>query len=82
MNKFLLIKCISLGAFTFPTPFLIFLYAFDVGAHELIMRIWIVLFLLLSGGIVGVVAYYRDPNLDPLKEWFPSGPEDHKNDRR
>lgn len=75
-NRILLAKCIVLGAFTFPTPFLIFLYVFNIGPNtdDYANRFSLVLFLFLAGGIIGLGGYYKDAAIHSLKDWFPSGP--------
>jgi hypothetical protein len=71
-NTFLLIKCIALGAFTFPTPFLLVFYVSGAIPERPFDRFIISIFLILAGGMVGVVAYYKDHAIHTLKEWFPS----------
>ena len=77
-NRFLLLQCISLGALTFPTPFLIFLYLFNINpAHE-ITRIFVVLFLMLAGGVIGLVSYFRSADVQEKKDWVPSQSEESR----
>jgi hypothetical protein len=75
VNKFLLIKCMVLGALSFPTPFLIYFYVFGIypTPNDYFARFFVVIFLILSGGLVGTVYYYRDSAMDTIKDWFPSG---------
>lgn len=74
MNKFLLIKCICLGALSFPTPFLFYFYVFGIYpmTNDQISRFIVVIFLLLSGSMLGTVFYYKDTAIETLKDWFPS----------
>lgn len=73
MNKFLLMKCIALGALSFPTPFLVIFYTFDLFPEtDFFMRMIAVIFLMLSGGMIGVTAYYKDSAIEAMKDWFPS----------
>lgn len=73
-NRFLLIKCISTGAFSFPTPFFIFFFLTDVNPNEISYanRFLLISLLLLSGALVGVAFYYKDAALASLKDWYPS----------
>jgi hypothetical protein len=73
-NRFLLVKCITLGAFTFPTPFLVLFYLNMIypEPNDYIARFIVVIFLILSGGLIGVVFYYRDSAMAAIKDWFPS----------
>ena len=72
-NKFLLMKCISLGALSFPTPFLVFFYVLNMFPDaDLFARLITVIFLLLSGGLIGVTSYYKDTSIEAMKDWFPS----------
>jgi hypothetical protein len=73
-NRFLLAKCIAMGAFTFPTPFLIyfFLSGVDAGQISYLNRLLLILILLLAGSLVGVAFYYKDAALSALKDWYPS----------
>ena len=74
-NRFLLLQSISLGALTFPTPFLIFLYLFNIyPAHES-NRVIIILFLMLSGSLIGLVSYFRNFDVQNKKDWVPSKQE-------
>lgn len=75
-NRFILLKCISLGAFSFPTPFLIFLYLFKIVPTDELMRVMIVLFLIISGGVVGLVYYFRSSEMETKKDWMPSSNEE------
>jgi hypothetical protein len=76
-NRFLLVKCIVLGAFTFPTPFLIYFFLVGVNAGELPQshRFLFITTLLLSGALVGVASYYKDSAISALKDWYPSAKE-------
>jgi hypothetical protein len=71
-NTFLLIKCIALGALSFPTPFLLYFFVKGTIPEDYFNRFIIAIFLLLSGGIIGIVSYYKDAAINTLKEWFPS----------
>lgn len=72
-NRFLLVKCLVLGAFTFPTPFLMFFYVFDLTPQlDWFARCMVTLFLLFAGGIVGVMAFHKDHSIDAMKDWLPS----------
>jgi hypothetical protein len=75
-NRFLLMKCMALGALSFPTPFLMAFYTFDLFPEApLFWRAMTVIFLLLSGGLIGVSAFYKDAAIKAMKDWFPSGEE-------
>lgn len=73
-NRFLLIKCIMLGALSFPTPFFIFFFLSDVDPSQFSYqnRFLLLTTLLLGGSLIGVVYYYRDSALAALKDWYPS----------
>jgi len=72
-NRFILIKCIVTGAFSFPTPFLIFFYVFNMTPSlDWFARAMIVLFLLFAGGLVGMFAFHKDRTIDAMKDWLPS----------
>jgi hypothetical protein len=73
-NRFLLAKCIASGAFSFPTPFLIYFFLAGVNAGEepYLHRLLLILILLLGGALVGVAFYYKDSALSTLKDWYPS----------
>jgi hypothetical protein len=73
-NRFLLAKCIAMGAFTFPTPFLIyfFLSGINPGEAPYLHRLVLILILLLGGALIGVAFYYKDSALTALKDWYPS----------
>ena len=73
-NRFLLLKCISIGAFSFPTPFLIyfFLGGVDAGEFSPEARFLMIVLLLLSGAIIGMASYYKDAAVAVLKDWYPS----------
>jgi hypothetical protein len=69
-----LIKCIVLGGFTFPTPFLVIYYGADIApqVNDVQNRWSFVIFLILSGAMLGAVFYYKDAGISALKDWFPS----------
>ena len=73
-NRFLLIKCICLGAFSFPTPFFIYFFFTDVDPNTITYenKFLLISLLLLSGGLVGVAAYSKDSAVAALKDWYPS----------
>jgi hypothetical protein len=71
-NKFLLMKCMTLGALSFPSPVLMFLFYFGLVPSNDENRFIILILLLLSGCIVGTAAYYKDRTIVALKDWFPS----------
>jgi hypothetical protein len=73
-NRFLLIKCIIMGAFSFPTPFFIYFFITNVDPNEISgpNRFLLVSVLLLSGALVGVAFYYKDSAIAALKDWYPS----------
>ena len=74
-NRVLLIKCITMGALSFPTPFFIFFFITNVDPSDISYRnrFLLVTLLLLSGAIVGVASYYKDSAIAALKDWYPSG---------
>ncbi len=74
-NRFLLLQSISLGALTFPTPFLIFLYLFNIYPNHDFNRVLIILFLMISGAVIGLVSYFRNLDLQKRKDWVPSKKE-------
>jgi len=73
-NRFLLLKCITMGALSFPTPFFIFFFLSDIAPDEMSYRnkFFVVSILLLSGALVGMVFYYKDSAVAALKDWYPS----------
>jgi hypothetical protein len=73
-NRFLLLKCIVLGALSFPTPFFIYFFLANVnpGQFSYQGRFLLLTLLLLSGSLVGVAFYYRDSAVAALKDWYPS----------
>lgn len=73
-NRFLLIKCITMGALSFPTPFFIYFFITNVDPNEFSAgsRFLLVSLLLLSGALVGVGSYYKDSAIAALKDWYPS----------
>lgn len=74
-NRFLLLKCMTMGALSFPTPFFIyfFLYNVDFTAMSYKDRFLLISILLLSGALVGVASFYKDSAVAALKDWYPSG---------
>lgn len=74
-NRFLLLQCISLGALTFPTPFLIFLYLFEINPADEITRILLILFFIIAGALIGLVSYFRNQDVQGDKDWLPSKSE-------
>ena len=73
-NRFLLLKCITMGALSFPTPFFIYFFIAGVDPFELNFsnRFLLISTLLLSGAIIGVASYYKDSAVAALKDWYPS----------
>ena len=73
-NRFLLIKCITMGALSFPTPFFIFFFITNVDPSEIGARdrFLLISILLLSGALVGVASFYKDSAINALKDWYPS----------
>ena len=73
-NRFLLIKCITMGALSFPTPFFIYFFIMNVDPNKMSYpgRFLLISTLLLSGALVGVVHYYKDSAITALKDWYPS----------
>ncbi len=73
-NRFLLIKCITLGALSFPTPFFIFFFLTNVDPNEISYksRFLLISMLFLSGALVGMASYYKDSAVAVLKDWYPS----------
>jgi hypothetical protein len=73
-NRFLLIKCITMGALSFPTPFFIYFFVTDVDPNAManLKKFLLVTMLLLSGALVGVASYYKDSAIAALKDWYPS----------
>ena len=73
-NRFLLIKCITMGALSFPTPFFIYFFLTNVDPNAISYRNRFVLIsiLLLSGALVGLASYYKDSAIAALKDWYPS----------
>lgn len=72
-NRFLLLKCIALGALSFPTP--IFICFFLAGINPPIdpeHRFLVISILLLSGALIGVASFYKDSAVARLKDWYPS----------
>jgi len=73
-NRFLLIKCITMGALSFPTPFFIYFFFANVDPFALNSsnRFLLMSILLLSGALIGVASYYKDSAIAALKDWYPS----------
>jgi hypothetical protein len=73
-NRFLLIKCITMGALSFPTPFLIYFFLMNVdpSAYNNGNKFLLITMLLLSGALIGVASYYKDSAIAALKDWYPS----------
>lgn len=73
-NRFLLIKCITMGALSFPTPFFIYFFLIDIDPSAISYRdrFFLITILLLSGALVGMAYYYRDSAVAALKDWYPS----------
>jgi hypothetical protein len=74
-NRFLLIKCITMGALSFPTPFLIYIFfTMNVDPNQISFssRFLLISTLLLSGALIGVASYYKDSAIAALKDWYPS----------
>lgn len=73
-NRFLLIKCITMGALSFPTPFFIYFFISDVDptSYTPAGRFLLISILLLGGALIGVGFYYKDSAMSALKDWYPS----------
>jgi hypothetical protein len=73
-NRFLLIKCITMGALSFPTPFFIYFFITNVDPNQITGRdrFLLISILLLSGALIGVASYYKDSAVNALKDWYPS----------
>jgi hypothetical protein len=71
-NKILLWKSLAVGALSFPSPFLIIFYVSGVIPDTHRERFMVVIFLILSGAMLGVSFFYRDPETEKKKDWFPS----------
>ena len=73
-NRFLLIKCITMGALSFPTPFFIYFFISNVDPNGFSGRdrFLLISLLLLSGALIGVASYYKDSAVAALKDWYPS----------
>jgi hypothetical protein len=76
-NRFLLVKCITMGALSFPTPFFIYFFITNVDPNAISYgnRFLLISILLLSGALVGLASYYKDSAIAALKDWYPSGRE-------
>jgi hypothetical protein len=72
-NRFLLLKCIALGALSFPTPFFIYFFLADIAPPlDPEHRFLVITILLLSGALIGVASFYKDSAVATLKDWYPS----------
>jgi hypothetical protein len=73
-NRFLLLKCIAMGALSFPTPFFIYFFITNVDPNAISYgnRFLLISTLLLSGAVIGVASYYKDSAVAALKDWYPS----------
>lgn len=73
-NRFLLIKCITMGALSFPTPFFIYFFLVNVDPNDYSSgnKFLLITMLLLSGALVGVGSFYKDSAITALKDWYPS----------
>ncbi len=63
-----------MGAFSFPTPFLIyfFLAGVDAGDVSYQNRFLLITLLLLGGALIGLASFYKDSAIAALKDWYPS----------
>ncbi len=61
-----------MGALSFPTPILIWLFLFGVDPGDLEHRFLVTTILLLSGAVIGLAFFYKDNALATLKDWYPS----------
>jgi hypothetical protein len=64
-----------MGALSFPTPFLMYIFfIMDVNPNDISFanRFLLITTLLLSGALVGVASYYKDSAITALKDWYPS----------
>jgi hypothetical protein len=71
-NRFLLLKCITLGALSFPTPFFIYFFLAGIEPGEPEHRFLVITILMLSGSLIGLASYYKDAAVAALKDWYPS----------
>ena len=73
-NRFLLVKCITMGALSFPTPFFIYFFITNINPNDYSysQRFLLICILLLSGALIGVGSYYKDSAIAALKDWYPS----------
>ena len=73
-NRFLLIKCITMGALSFPTPFFIYFFIININPNDMNYpdKFLLITMLLLSGALIGVASYYKDSAIAALKDWYPS----------
>lgn len=68
----MLLKCIAMGALSFPTPFLMFSFLFELDPGDLEHRFLVISILLLSGALIGLASFYKDSAMAALKDWYPS----------
>jgi hypothetical protein len=63
-----------MGAFSFPTPFLIYFFLGGVDAGEISYqnRFLLIVLLLLGGALIGLASFYKDAAIATLKDWYPS----------
>ena len=63
-----------MGALSFPTPFFIYFFLFNINPGEIGFgnRFLLITILLLSGSLIGVAYYYKDSTVAALKDWYPS----------
>jgi hypothetical protein len=73
-NRFLLLKCITMGALSFPTPFFIYFFLWGLDPNEVSAKnkFLLISILLLSGALIGLASYYKDSAVTALKDWYPS----------
>jgi hypothetical protein len=73
-NRFLLLKCITMGALSFPTPFFIYFFLDGISPDDIPAdhRFLLIAILLLGGALVGLCSYYKDSAVAALKDWYPS----------
>jgi hypothetical protein len=71
-NRFLLLKCITLGALSFPTPVFIAFFLAGIRPVEPDQRVLVTLILLLAGAVIGMASYYKDSAVAAFKDWYPS----------
>jgi hypothetical protein len=73
-NRFLLLKCITLGALSLPTPFFIYFFLSGVDFNQMtyLQKFVIVTILLHGGALIGLASFYKDTAVAALKDWYPS----------